>query len=209
MDDNLYAKVGADRTRSLAFSFATTKNIVGSNVYNNGFDNNFTGGDGLELFSTAHTSQAGNQSNELATAADLSEAALEDLSIQIMKAKNDRGLEIALRPICLITPVDLYYEAQRILKSTLQSDSANNDINALKTSGIIPKIVTNHYLTDVDAFFIRTNIPSNTGLKCYQRKAISFTQDNDFDTSNFKAKAQERYAFGWTDWRGAFGSPGA
>lgn len=206
--DNLYLKVGGARTRQLAFSFRQTKENVAANVYNRAFNSSFTGGDGVELISTSHVTEAGNQSNRLTVAADLSEASLEDLVIQIMKAKNERGLRISLMPTKLIVPVDLHFEAQRILMSSLQSGTANNDVNALYTLGSIPEIVTNHYLTDSDAFFVRTNVAKNTGLKCYQREEIQFSRDNDFDTDNLKAKGYERYSFGWTDWRGVYGSPG-
>lgn len=206
--DNLYEMVSKRRSQSLAFSMRQTKENVAANVYNRGFNSSYTGGDGKELFATDHPTLAGDQSNELSTGADLSEASLEDLIIQIMGAQNDRGLKISLMPRKLIVPRQLWFEANRIVKSTLQNDTANNAVNVLKATNAIPEgIAVNHYLTDQDAWFIRTNAPR--GLLCYEREAISFNQDNDFDTSNAKAKAYERYSFGWTDWRGAFGSPGA
>ncbi len=208
MDDNLYEKKGVTRTQALAFSFRQTKENVAANVYNRAFNSSYTGGDGKELLATDHPSLAGNQSNELATPADLSEASLEDLCIQIMNATNSKGLRIALQPRSLIVPPALAFEATRILKSQLQNDTANNAINAMRSMGLFPEgIKVNHYLTDTDAFFIRTNVPQ--GMKMFQRVAAEFAQDGDFDTSNLKYKGYERYSVGWTDWRGLYGSPGA
>ena len=205
--DNLYEAVSMARASSLAFSMATTRNIVGANVYNRAFNSAYAGGDTKELLATDHGSLVGSQSNELATAADLSEASLEDLTIQIMDAKNSKGLQIALQPKCLIIPTALSYEAQRILKSTLRSGTADNDLNALSNMGAIPDIVVNNYLTDSDAWFVRTNVSS--GLCWFDREAVQFTKDEDFDTDNAKAKAYMRFVAFWGDWRGLYGSPGA
>lgn len=206
--DNQYEKIGMQRTGSLAFSARQTKENVVANIYNRGFNSAYTGGDGQPLFSTAHPTLAGSQSNRLAVDADLSEAALEDLVIQIGQATNSRGMKIAIQPRSLIVPVGLQFEAARILKSTLQSDTANNAINALKAMGAFPDgVKVNHYLTDSDSFYIRTNAPE--GVKLFQREEIKFSQDSDFDTDNLKYKFYERYSTGWTDWRGAYGSPGA
>lgn len=208
LDDNQYEKVSKSRARSLAFSMRQTKEVVCSNVFNRGFDSNYTGGDGKELLATDHPSLAGNQSNELAVAADLSEASLEDIIIQISLATNARGLKIALTPQQLIVPANLSFEATRIVKSNLQNDTANNAINAIKSMGLLPKgVMVYHYLTDTDAWFVKTDAPD--GLKFFKRKAIEFTKDSDFDTENAKAKAYERYSVGWTDWRSLYGSPGA
>ncbi len=206
-DDNLYEAVSMSRASSLAFSMATTRNIVGANVYNRAFDSNFTGGDGKELLATNHPSLAGDQSNELATAADLSEASLEDLTINIMDAKNSKGLQIALQPQRLIIPTALVYDAQRILKSIGRVGTADNDLNALSNLSVIPEIVVNNYLTDSDAWFIRTNAPS--GLCWFDRNAVEFSKDEDFDTDNAKAKAYMRFVPFWGDFRGLYGSPGA
>jgi len=208
IDDNLYEKVSKTRSQALAFSLRQTKETVAANIYNRAFNSSYVGGDGVELLATTHVGIAGTWSNELATAADLSEASLEDLLIQIMKATNSKGLKISLMPKCLIVPPDLWYEANRILKSTLQNDTANNAQNVLKATNALPEgIKLNHYLTDTDAFFVRTNAPR--GMICYDRKIKDFEQDNDFDTGNAKAKKYERYSFGWTDPRGLYGSPGA
>lgn len=208
LDDNLYEVVANRRSKALAFSMRQTKENVAANILNRAFDSNYTGPDGVELLSTSHVTKSGTQSNHLTVAADISELAIEDLTIQIMQALNSRGLKISVMPRCLIVPPQLYYKANRILKSDLQSGTANNDTNVLRANGIFPDgIKVNHYLTDSDAWFIKTNIPE--GLVHYQRVAIEMTKDNDFDTENAKAKAYERYIFGWNDFRGLFGSPGA
>jgi phage major head subunit gpT-like protein len=208
LQDNLYEMVSKRRSKALAFSMRQTKETVAANILNRGFNSSYKGGDGKELLATDHPTLDGTQSNELTVAADLSEAALEDLLVQIMQAKNSRGLRIALKGDKLIVPPALFYEANRILKSALQNDTANNAINALKATNALPGgIVLNHYLTDTDAWFIKTNCPE--GLIYQERMAMEFEQDNDFDTKNAKAAAVERYAFGWCDFRSIFGSPGA
>ena len=207
IEDNLYNKVSNSYARALAFSMNQTKENVCANVYNRHVNSSYTGGDGSALGVTDHTTRSGDQSNILATAADLSEASLEDLVLQMMDAKDDEGMNISVRPQKLILPNELIFEAQRILKSTLQSNTANNDTNALRSMGIIPKIVVNTYLTDADAWHIRTNVPN--GMKMYMRRALKFGRDGDFDTGNAKAKATERYSVGWTDWRGLYATPGA
>jgi len=208
-DDNLYEKIGTQRTSSLAFSMRQTKENVVANLYNRAFSSSYVGADGQPLLSTAHpTSGGGTYSNTLATAADMSEASLEDMAVQIMNATNDRGLKIALMGRSLIVPPSLAFEATRILKSSGQNDTANNAINAMRAMGLFPDgVKVNHYLTDTDAWFIRTNAPN--GLKLFQRKKAAFAQDGDFDTGNLKYKASERYSTGWTDPRGLYGSPGA
>ena len=208
-EDNQYEAVSRARTEGLAFSTNQTIETVMANVYNRAFNSSYTGGDGLEMISTAHTNTTGGTwSNELTTAADLSEAALEDLCIQIMQAENDRGLAIALRPNTLLVPPNEWFNANRILKSTLQSDSANNAINALRATNALPGgIRVNHYFTDTDAWFIRTMCPN--GVKLQWRKKPVFDMDNDFDTENAKAKVIFRFVPGWTDPRDVFGSSGA
>lgn len=208
MDDNLYEVVSKRRIKALAFSIRQTEEIVGANVLNRAFNASYTGGDAKELCATDHPTVDGTQSNELATAADLSEASLEDLIIQIMEAKNSRGLRISLMPKKLIVPPALAFDAERIINSSLQSGTANNDLNAVKSMGLIKGgAVVNHYLTDSDAWFIQTNAPN--GLTRFNRRATEFRQDNDFDTENAKAKSSVRFSVGWTDWRGMYGTPGA
>lgn len=208
MDDNLYEVVSKRRIKGLAFSMRQTKETVSANILNRAFNSAYTGGDAKELLATDHPTISGNQSNELAVAADFSEAALEDLMIQIRQAKNDRGHRIALRPVKLVIPSNIMFDAQRVLKSELRPGTANNDINAVRSMGLLPQgFVVNDYLTDTDAWFVKTDCPN--GLTHFARRAIEFVQDNDFDTENAKAKSTERYSFGWTDWRSCYGSPGA
>lgn len=209
VEDDQYGVVGDRRSRALAFSMRQTKEIVGANVYNRAFNSSYKGGDGVEMISGSHLNHSGGTwSNTLATAADLSEASLEQASIDIMKLTNDRGLKISVMPQTLIVPSDLVFEAQRILETPYRVGTADNDINALKQMGKFPGgVKVNHYLTDPDAWFIRTNVQD--GLKCFNRRAMSFAIDNDFDTENAKFKATERYSFGWTDPRAIYGSAGA
>lgn len=208
MEDNLYNELGKKRSQALARSMRQTKERVGANILNRGFNSSFTGGDGVQLLATTHPTAAGNQSNILSVAADLSEQALEDLCIQIMDATDDNGLKIGLNPKKLIIPTALVFEAERVLKSVQQNDTANNAINALKSKGAIREIVVNHYLTDADAFFIKTDAPR--GLTHYQRSFIPLQEDNDkSDTMNLKYYSYDRYSFGWSEWRGTFGSAGA
>ena len=207
LKDNQYEDVSKSRSGSLAFSMRQARELVGANIMNNAFTSG-TGGDGQYLCVATHPTRSGSQSNLLTTAADLSESSIEDLIIQIMGAKNNRGHQIHLMPQKLIVHRNNWFEANRIMKSVLQNDSAQNAINVLKATNAIPGgIVMNHYLTDTNAFFIKTNAPD--GLTSFTREATSFTKDNDFDTKNAKAMAYERYSFGWGDWRGVFGTPGA
>lgn len=208
LEDNKYRERAFRRTKMLARSMRHTKEVVCANVLNRAFNSSYLGGDGLELCSTAHVTVDGTQSNELTTAADLSEASLEDLGIQIMNATDSRGLRIALMPRKLIVPPNEWYNATRIVKSELQNDSANNAINAVRSTGMFPEgVMVYHFLTDTDAWFIKTDLPDS--LRLFNRRAVSFAQDGDFDTSNLKYKATERFVPGWSDWRGIFGSPGA
>lgn len=206
-EDDLYDVIGGKRATALAFSMNQTKETVAANVYNRAFNSSYVYGDSKELCATDNPNVAGGTwANELTTAADLSEAALEQALIDIMKYTNDRGLKIAVMPQSLIIPPDLVFEAERILMSSLRSGTSDNDLNAIK--GKFPGgIKVNHYLTDSDAWFIRTNAPE--GMKHFVRRADSFDMDNDFDTDNAKYKASGRYSFGCTDKRSIFGSPGA
>lgn len=208
-EDDLYDVVGQRRARGLAFSMRQTKEIVCANVYNRAFNASYAGADGVEMCSAVHPNFAGGtQANELGTPADLSEASLEQACIDISKWTNDRGLRIAVMPQTLIIPVDLMFEAERILKTPHRVGGDKNDINALYAMGKFPGgIKVNHYLTDTDAWFLRTN--AKDSLKYFERRAQEFEIDNDFDTENAKYKASERYSAGWTDWRGIYGTPGA
>ena len=208
-EDDQYDVVGKRKSQGLAFSMRQTKETIGANVYNRAFTGTYTFGDGKELCATDHPAVNGpDWANELTTAADISEAALEQSCIDIMKYKNERGLKISVMPRSVHIPVDLVYDVERILKSPLQVDSANHNLNALKEMGKFPGGVhPNHYFTDTDAWFLRTNVMN--GMKYFTRRDDDFGMEEDWDTDNAKYKATSRYSFGATDKRSIFGSPGA
>ena len=208
IEDNLYDRLASRYTKALARSMANTKQVKAANVLNNAFDSSFAGGDGKELCATDHPTIAGTFSNELATAADLSETSLEQALIDIAAFTDERGLKIAARGMKLIIPSELQFTAERLMKSAGKVGSANNDINAVVSMGMVPQgYVVNHYLTDTDAFFIKTDVPN--GLKHFVRSPINTKMEGDFDTGNVRYKARERYSFGFSDPRGIFGTPGA
>ncbi len=206
MEDDQYTYVSRSRSRSLAFSMNTTQEIVHANVLNRAFSGSYVGGDGVALCSTAHPTASGNQSN-LLTAADFSEASLEDALKQVALATDARGNIIGLRSQDLIVSVGDMFNATRIMKSELRTGTANNDINAVKSMGmILGDVIVNHYLTDQDAWFLKTNAPD--GLISMRRREMEFDQDNDFDTETAKAKSTIRYVPGWGDFRGIYGNAG-
>ena len=208
VEDNLYDKISTRYTKALARSMANTKQIKAANILNNAFNASFAGGDGKELCATDHPALSGNQKNELSTAADLNETSLEQMLIDIADMKDERGLKIALRGMKMIIPVQLQFVAERLMKSDGRVGTADNDINALKNMGMVPQgYVVNNFLTDTDAFFIKTDSPN--GLKHFVRAPIRTAMEGDFDTGNVRYKARERYSFGFSDWRGIFASPGA
>lgn len=206
--DDQYDVIAERRARGLAFSMRQTKENVAANVYNRAFTSTYTGGDGKEMISAAHVNvSGGTYSNILSTAANISEAALEQACIDIAKFTNDRGLRISIMPNKLIIPVDSQFEVERILKSTARVGTANNDLNALNMLGKFPGgVVINHYLTSTTAWFIRNSVTD--GLKYFSRADDAFGEDNDWDTDNAKFKATARYSFGWTDPRGIYGTAG-
>jgi|TARA_B100001059_G_scaffold131126_1_gene131205 hypothetical protein len=208
VEDNLYDTISSRYTKALARSMANAKQVKGANVLNNAFSSSFTGGDGKELCATDHPSTGGTISNELATSADLNETSLEQALIDIAGLTDDRGLKIALNGQKLIIPVNLQFTAERLMKSGQRTGTSDNDINAVGSMGMIPQgYVVNNYLTDTDAFFIKTDAPN--GLKHFQRAPISTKMEGDFETGNVRYKSRERYSFGFSDFRGIFGSPGA
>ena len=209
IEDNLYDRIATRYTKALARSMAQTKQIKSANVLNNGFNSSFPGGDGKELFATDHPTQsAGSLANELSTSADLSETSLEQAMIDIAAFKDERGFKIAARGLKLIIPSELQFTAERILRSPARVGTADNDLNALSSKGMLPQgYVVNNYLTDTDAFFIKTDVPN--GMKMFNRANLKTAMEGDFDTGNVRYKARERYSFGFSDWRGMFGSPGA
>ena len=206
IEDNLYDKLAGRYTKALARSMATTKQVKGAAVLNGAFTTSL-GGDGVALCSLSHPTLSGNVANTLATAADLSETSLEQALIDIAAFTDERGLKIAVQGLKLVVPKELQFTADRILKSTLRVGTADNDINAIKNMGMVPQGYTvNHYLTDPDAFFILTDSPN--GMKMFNRVSIKTGFEGDFDTGNVRYKARERYSFGYSDFRGIFGSPG-
>ena len=209
VEDNLYDRLSARYTRALARSMAHTKQVKAAAILNNAFDSSYTGGDGLELISTAHTLANGNTfANEPTTAADLNETSLENGLIDVSNFVDERGLKVALRGMKLVVPAQLQFIAERLLKSELRPATADNDINAVRSLGMVPEGYTvNHFLTDTDAWFMLTDAPN--GLKHFQRTPIRTAMEGDFDTGNGRYKARERYVFGWADPRGIYGSPGA
>ena len=207
VEDNLYDSIATRYTKALARSMANTKQIKAANVLNNGFDT-ANGGDGKALMADDHPTIAGSFRNELSTASDLNETSLEQAMIDINAFTDERGLKIAARGMKMIIPSALQFTAERLMKTALRTGTSDNDTNALKSMGMIPQgYVVNNYLTDDDAFFIKTDVPN--GLKMFERAAIKTAMEGDFDTGNVRYKARERYSFGWSDWRGIFGSPGA
>jgi len=209
IEDNLYDRLAGRYTKALARSMAQTKQIKAASVLNNAFTAGASaGGDGVALLSSAHPTISGNQSNILSTAADLNETSLEQALIDIASLQDERGLKIAVRGTKLIIPKELQFIAERVLNSALRPGTSDNDANAIKNMGMLPEgAVVNHFLTDTDAFFIKTDAPN--GLKYFNRAAIKTAMEGDFDTGNMRFKARERYSFGFSDWRCLFGTPGA
>jgi len=209
IEDNLYDSLSARYTKGLARAMAYTKQVKAAATLNNGFSAAYPGGDGVALFSTAHPLVGGGtNSNTPATQADLNETSLEAAVIQIAAWTDERGLLIAAKPRKLIIPPTLMFVATRLLETELRVGTNNNDINALKNNGSIPEGYTvNHYLTDVNAWFLTTDVPN--GLKHFVRMPLENKMDGDFDTGNVRYKARERYSFGWSDPLGIFGSSGS
>ena len=208
MEDNLYDSLSARYTKALARAMAYTKQTKAASLLNTGFDT-FTSGDGAFLFSASHgTVAGGNNRNQPSTAADLNETSLEQSLIDIAAFIDERGLKIALQGRKLIIPSALQFVAERLMASNLRPGTADNDVNAVRNMGMLPDgYVVNHFLTDTDAFFIKTDAPN--GFKYFNRSPIKTAMEGDFDTGNMRFKARERYSFGVSDPRCVFGSPGA
>ena len=214
IEDNLYDRLASRYTKALARSMASTKNVKGAAVLNNGFNNTFAGGDGVALFgndgagNTTHPTLAGTFRNQPAVAADCNETSLEQAMIDISALTDERGLKIAARGTKMIVPPQLQFVADRLLNTEGRTGTADNDINAIKNMGMVSGgYVVNHYLTDPDAWFVKTDVPN--GLKHFSRSPIKTTMEGDFDTGNVRYKARERYVFGFSDPRGIYGNPGA
>ncbi len=208
--DNKYEIVSNRRAKANSFSMKETIETVSAALYNDAFTGNvFTfAGSNVSLCNTAQVNTTGGTySNALSPAADLTEASLEDISIQIMGAQTDRGLNIPIIPQSLHVSRQDWFNANRILKSVLQPGSANNDINVLKATNAFPKgIQMNHYFTSSHAWFVRTNCPN--GMQMFWRDRPMFDQDNDFDTKNAKAASYMRFSVGCTYPRSIYGSNG-
>ena len=209
IEDNLYDTLSSRYTRALARSMANTKQVKAANVLNNAFSTSYPGGDGKPLLTTDHpTITAGDLANEPSTAADLNETSLENSLIDIAGFKDERGIKVNVQARKLIIPPQLQFVADRVLNSPGRVGTADNDINALKNMGMLPEGYTvNHFLTDTDAFFIKTDGPN--GMKHFERASMTTGMEGDFETGNVRYKAREGYSFGWSDWRWLYGSPGA
>ena len=209
VEDNLYDKLSSRYTRALARSMSNTKQVKAAAVLNNAFDSTYKGGDGVSLVNSAHpTALGGNFSNTLATAADLNETSLEQALIDISLFIDERGMKIALQGVKLIIPPTLQFTTERLLKSEQRTGTSDNDINAIKSGGYLKEgFALNHFLTDPDAWFIKTDAPN--GLKHFERSALKTAMEGDFETGNVRYKARERYSFGWSDPRAIYASPGA
>ena len=208
IEDNLYDKISTRYTKALARSMANTKQVKAANVLNNAFDNTFAGGDGVALCSDAHPIIAGTFKNEPTTAADLSETSLEQAMIDIAAMTDERGLKIAARGMKMIIHPNQQFVAERLMKSGQRPGTADNDVNAMKSMGMVPQgFVVNNFLSDTESFFIKTDVPN--GLKHMVRAPIKTAMEGDFETGNVRYKARERYSFGWSDPRGIYGNPGA
>jgi hypothetical protein len=216
VEDNLYDSLSARYTKALARGMAYTKQVKGAAVLNNGFSQNYLGGDGVSLFGVnssgtrvGHPLVGGGQNyNSPTTGVDLNETALENATIQIAAWTDERGLLIAAKPVKLVIPPSLMFVAKRLLDTELRVSTADNDINALKQMGTISGGYTvNNFLTDTNAWFLTTDVPN--GMKMFERVALSTSMDGDFDTGNVRYKARERYSFGWSDPLGMWGSSGS
>jgi len=207
IEDNLYDKLASRYTKALARSMANTKQVKSVYPLVQGLPttDNYDSGDSVSLFSTSHPTIAGVFKNTLTTQADLNETSLEQALIDIAALTDERGLKIAARGTKLVIPSALQFTAERLMKSKGRTGTADNDINAINNMGAIPEgYVVNHYLTDTSKWFIKTDVPN--GLKHFTRAPLKTSMEGDFDTGNVRYKARERYVFGFSDPRGAFGS---
>ena len=209
VEDNLYDRLGARYTKALARSMAHTKQVKAANVLNNAFSSSFTGGDGVSLINTSHPlANGGSLANRATTMSDLNETSLENALISISTFVDDRDMILALRGLKLIVPPQLQFVADRLLETPGRVGTADNDINAVRNMGLLPEgYSVNHFLTDTDAWFIKTDCPD--GFKHFERTPISTSMEGDFDTGNVRYKARERYSFGFSNPRCVFGSQGA
>ena len=211
IEDNLYDRLASRYTKALARSMSNAKQVKAVELLINGLPSvgTFKSGDGVSLFNKDHTTLTGpNVANTLQTQADLNETSLEQSMIDISKMTDERGLRVAARGTKMIVPSELQFTAERLLKSQGRTGTADNDINAIASMGMVPQgYRINNYLTDQDAFYILTDIPN--GMKMFTRAPLTTAMEGDFDTGNVRYKARERYSFGVSDFRGIFGVEGA
>lgn len=211
MEDGDAFKNAKRFTEMLKKSALQTKEILAANVYNNAFTSSVTmsGGDGQALCSTAHPTRSGTQSNIISTGSvDISEAALEQITVDIKNLKDDRGNRIMVKPKNLICSVTDEPQANRILRSNLRVASGDNDLNYLRQSGLIEDIIANPYLTAAHAFWVTTDVQDTDGVKMLVRKEATIDDGNDFETKNNKFSAVMRLSTGWDDFRAVVGSNG-
>lgn len=207
-EDGLYGSIAGKYAKSLARGLQNTKEVTGANILNNGFNSAYPGGDNVALFTVSHPLFGGGvQANMFSTQPDLTEAALEAADISIGLWVDERGIRMAAKPKRLLVPNGNKYVAQRLLFSDFRPATGDNDINALKSLGTYAGGVSvNHYLTDPISWYIKTDVAD--GLKHFVRKKVERGVEGDFETGNMRYKARERYSFGWSDYRGAWGSAG-
>jgi hypothetical protein len=209
VEDNLYDRLGARYTKALARSMAHTKQVKAANVLNNAFNSSFAGGDGVELVSNAHPLAGGGTfSNRPSAYSDLNETSLEDALISISTFVDDRNMILALQGVKLVVPPQLQFVADRLLETPGRVSTADNDINAIRNMGMLPQgYAVNHFLTDTDAWFVKTDVPD--GFKHFERSPVATSMEGDFNTGNVRYKARERYSFGFSNPRAVFASQGA
>ena len=210
IEDNLYDRLASRYTKALARSMSNAKQVKAVEPLINGLPgvDTFKSGDGESLFGVSHPTVAGSFKNTLTTQADLNETSLEQSLIDIAAMTDERGLKIAARGMKMIVPSELQFQAERLMKSQGRTGTADNDINAIVSMGMVPQgYRVNNFLTDPNAYFFITDVPN--GMKYFERTPIRTAMEGDFDTGNVRYKARERYRFGVSDYRGIFGSSGA
>ena len=208
VEDGDHIRIGQVYAKHLAQSLVETKELLCANVLNRAFNSSYTGGDGVSLINTAHPIAVGSFSNQLATAAALSQTSLEQMLIQIRLAVDNNGKKIRLQPVKLVVAPGNVFQAEVLLKSVLRTGTANNDINPIKSIGLLPEGATViSRLTSATNWWVQTDAPE--GMKLLMRRALEKTMEGDFETDSMRYKATERYQVGWTDPRALFGTPGA
>ena len=205
MEDGDHIRIGSTFSKHLAQSMIETKETLCANLLNFAFTPGYVGGDGVTLVNSAHPiSQGRSFSNKLTTDASLSQTSVEQLLIQIRSAVDNNGKRIRLKAEQLIVPPALEFQAEVILKSVLRSGGADNDLNPIKSTGMLPQgahVVTR--LSSSKAWFVQTN--AENGLMLVMRRPLERSTEGDFETDSMRYKATERYATGWHDPRNIYG----